>query len=160
MQASQIYVQVPYAVSGNLSTQVQLYYQGQAEAAAGVPVTTAAPGLYAGVVNQDGTFNSQLQPAARGSNITLFGTGEGLRNPASVTGQAAKSPAAPPALPVGLKINGVTATIVSATSALGQAGILQVVATVPAATLVPAGTVQAVLAVGNASAPPITIWLK
>jgi uncharacterized protein (TIGR03437 family) len=160
VQASQIYVQVPYTVSGNLSTQVQLYYQGQAEAAVGVPVTTAAPGLYAGVVNQDGSFNSQLQPAARGSNITMFGTGQGLTNPASVTGQAAKSPAAPPVLPVGMKINGVQATIVSAANALGQAGILQVVATIPSATIVPAGSVQAVLAVGTASAPPITIWLK
>lgn len=160
VQASQIFVQVPYTVSGNLSTQVQLFYQGQAVAEAGVPVTTAAPGLYSGVVNQDGTFNSQFSPAARGSTITIFATGEGLTTPSSVAGQAAQAPCPQPVLPVSLKIAGVAATVVSAAAAPGQAGILQVVATTPAATMVPAGSVAVVLTAGTVTSPPITIWLK
>ncbi len=160
VQASQIYVQVPYSVSGQLSTQVQLSYQGQAEAAVGVPVTTAAPGLYAGAVNADGSFNSQLSPALRGSTIILYSTGEGLTNPADVTGQAAEAPCPQPVLPVSLKIAGVAATVVSAASAPGEVGTLQITATMPAATLVPSGAVQAVLTVGTAASPPITIWLK
>lgn len=160
VQASQIFVQVPYTVSGNLSTQVQLFYQGQAVAEAGVPVATAAPGLYAGVVNQDGTFNSQFSPAPRGSTVTLFATGEGLTTPSSVAGQAAQAPCPQPVLPISLKIAGVSATVVSATAASGQAGILQVVATTPAATTAPAGSVAVVLTVGTVASPPITIWLK
>ena len=160
VQASQILVEVPYAVSGNQSTQVQLFYQGQAEAAAGVPVAAAAPGLYAGVVNQDGSFNSQLSPAARGSNVTLYATGEGMDTPANATGQAVKAPGALPVLPVSLKIGGVSATVVSATSAPGQAGILQIVATAPGASVAPAGAAQVVLTVGTVVSPPITVWLK
>jgi uncharacterized protein (TIGR03437 family) len=160
VQASQIYVQVPYAVSGNLTTQVQLYYLGLAEAAVGVPVTPSAPGLFGGVVNQDGSFNSQFSPAARGSTITLYGTGEGLTNPARVTGQAAKAPGPQPVLPVSLKIGGVAATAVSASSAPGQAGILQVIATTPGPSMAPAGAVSAVLTVGSAASPPLTVWLK
>jgi len=160
VQASQIYVQVPYAVSGNRSTQVQLFYQGQAVTTVGVPVTAAAPGLYAAVVNSDGTFNSEFSPAARGSAITLFGTGEGMTNPANVTGQASTGAGAQPVLPVALKISGVAAGIVSAASAPGETGILRVVATTPSATVAPAGAAQVVLTVGTASSPPITVWLK
>jgi trimeric autotransporter adhesin len=160
VQASQIYVQVPYAVSGNQTTQVQVSYQGQAVGAVGIPVTTAAPGIYSGVLNSDGTFNSQLSPTARGSTITLFATGAGVTNPASVTGQAAKSPGAPPALPVSLKIAGAAATVISGASAPGEAGILEVVATTPAATVAPAGAVPVVLTVGTAASLPVTVWLK
>jgi uncharacterized protein (TIGR03437 family) len=125
-----------------------------------VPVTSAAPGLFAGVVNQDGTFNSQFSPAARGSTITLYGTGEGLTNPANATGQAATAPYPQPVLPVSLKIAGVAATVVSAGNAPGQAGILQVVATTPSVSLAPAGGVAVVLTVGTVASPPITVWLK
>jgi len=160
VQASQIFVQVPYEVSGNQSTQIQLFYKGQVEAAAGVAVAVSAPGVYAGMVNADGSFNSQLQPAARGSNISLFATGAGVTNPTNVTGQATKGTGALPVLPVSLKIGGVAATLVSAVSAAGQTGVIQVVATIPAGSVVPAGPAQAVLTVGTAAAPPITIWLK
>ena len=160
VQANQINVQVPYAVSGNTSTLVQLYYQGQAGASAEIPVAKAAPGLFSGVLNQDGTFNSQLSPSSRGANIILYGTGEGMTNGANVAGQAAAAPCPQPAQAVSLKIGGVSATVVSAASAMGQAGVLQVVATLPSASIVPPGGAQTILTVGGVASAPLTVWLK
>jgi uncharacterized protein (TIGR03437 family) len=63
----------------------------------------AAPGLFAAnqqgngqgaIVNQDLSFNSASHPAAAGSVIELYGTGEGVLSPAGGTGRIA--PAAPP----------------------------------------------------------------
>jgi trimeric autotransporter adhesin len=160
VQANQINVQVPYSVSGNTSTQIQLYYQGQAGPGAEIPVAKAAPGLFANPVNQDGTFNSQIAPATRGATITFYGTGEGLTNGSNLAGQAAASPYPQPSQAVTLKVGGVTATVVSASSAPGEAGILQVVATLPAASVLTAGSAKAVLTVGGVASAPLTVWLK
>ena len=60
-------------------------------------VASARPGLFtlsqngvgfAVALNQDGTFNSPENPAARGSVITLFGTGQGPTNPIVAAGEA------------------------------------------------------------------------
>jgi len=160
-QSSQITVQAPYTVSGESATHVQLYYQGQAVAAADLPVTTAAPGLFAAAINQDGSFNSQFSPAARGSTVVFYATGEGMDSGsnANVAGRAASAPGPQPVLPVSLKIAGVAATVVSAAGAPGQAGVLQVIAQIPASSVAP-GSAAVTLTVGSATAPPIAIWLK
>ena len=60
-----------------------------------VPVVAAVPGLFslnqsgsgeAVAYNQDLTLNSASNPAAKGSVIVVYGTGEGQTNPPGVTG--------------------------------------------------------------------------
>ncbi len=103
VSATQASALIPYQVSGKTSTQLTVSYNGITSAATTLKVSAAAPGLFAAnqqgsgqgaIVNQDATFNSAANPAATGTYIALYGTGEGLLNPAGVTGQLA--PAAPP----------------------------------------------------------------
>lgn len=56
---------------------------------ASVPVATYAPGLFARVLNQDGTENSQASGAAKASTIRLYGTGQGPVSPFVAEGEAA-----------------------------------------------------------------------
>ena len=80
---------------------------------------------------QDGTINSPANPAARGSVITLFGTGEG------VTG-----------LPFSLAIGGYTASILYAGPAGNFPGMFQINAQVPSGYLA-AGNFPVVVRVGT-----------
>jgi uncharacterized protein (TIGR03437 family) len=59
-------------------------------AGATVPVATYAPGLFAKVLNQDGTTNAETSPAAKGSTIRLMGTGQGPVSPSLTDGEAAQ----------------------------------------------------------------------
>ena len=92
------------------------------------------PQLYASV-------NSAANPAARGSVIVLYGTGEGQTNPAGVDGRIAASVYPKPVLPVKVTIGRVDATAgilyVGAAPDL-VAGVFQLNVTVP--TGVPAGS--------------------
>jgi uncharacterized protein (TIGR03437 family) len=94
---------IPYEVAGKGSTQLTVSYKGAVSAPVMLSLLAAAPGLFAAnlqgagqgaILNQDLTFNSASNPAPAGTNIVLYGTGEGLLNPAGVTGQLA--PYAPP----------------------------------------------------------------
>ncbi|MGO9969255.1 MAG: hypothetical protein ACLPY2_18495 [Bryobacteraceae bacterium] len=57
-------------------------------------------------IAKDGTLNSASNPAARGDYVVMFATGEGQRNPGSVTGQPAP-PYDDPLRPVSVTIGGV-----------------------------------------------------
>jgi uncharacterized protein (TIGR03437 family) len=158
-QFGQINVQVPYSVAGNASTHVQALYQGTPSGSLDLAVVAAAPALFPVVVNPDGFPNSQTDPAALGSILTFYATGEGLTNGPNVSGQAAVAPYPSPLLPVTLTVAGFPAQILYAGSAPGAVGLLQVNARIPAG-FIPTGPVAAELAVGSAVAPDLTIWLK
>jgi uncharacterized protein (TIGR03437 family) len=113
----------------------------------------------AAVVNQDGTVNSAANPAARGSVISIYATGEGQTSPASVTGSVTKAPNATLAN-VSFNIGGVGAVVQYAGSAPGDvAGVSQVNAVVPAS--VSPGTQAVVLTVGGVgSQAGVTIAVK
>ena len=142
-QATQVNAVVPYEVAGKTSTQVQVVYGGQNSNALTVPVVAAAPGIFtlnesgsgaAVVLNQNGTLNSSGNPAAPGSVITLYATGEGQTSPAGIDGQLDPSPPPQPVQSVTATIGGVSATVESASGiAGGIAGLLQVKLQVPAA---------------------------
>jgi uncharacterized protein (TIGR03437 family) len=98
VSANQVAGLVPYAVAGKTSTQVVVQYNAQSSAPLSVPVVQAAPGIFSAnfsgtgeavAFNQDGTLNSAANPAAKGSVVVLFGTGEGQTNPAGVDGTVA-----------------------------------------------------------------------
>ncbi len=158
-QFGQLNVQVPYTVAGNATTHVQALYQGIPSGSLDLAVVSAAPALFPVVANPDGSPNSATDPAALGSILTFYATGEGLTNGSNVSGQAAVAPYPSPVLPVTLTVAGFPAQILYAGSAPGAVGLLQVNARVPAA-FIPTGALAAELAVGSAVAPDLTIWLK
>ncbi len=152
-------VAVPYAVSGVSTTSVRVEYGGVRSVAVAVPVRASAPGIFtvdqsgigqAAVLNQDTTTNSATNPAARGSVISIFATGEGQTDPAGADGVLAMSMLPKPLLPVSVMIGGRPAVVEYAGAAPGLvAGVMQVNARVPAE--ISPGSATLVLAVGEAS---------
>ncbi len=159
VSAGQINAVVPYAVAGRTSTQVMVYSQGQTSAPVSIPVAPSAPSLFAvdasgtgqgAILNENGSANSAVNPAARGSVITLFATGEGQTNPPGVDGKLATDPLPQPVLPVEVLIGNVAAEIQYKGAAPGEvAGVLQINARVP--TSIQPGNQPIVLTVGQAS---------
>jgi uncharacterized protein (TIGR03437 family) len=113
-------------------------------------------------LNQDGvTVNSASTPAARGSSISIFATGEGQTTPAGVDGALATGAALPkPKLPVQVWIDGQVAPLQYAGAAPGNvAGLLQVNVQIPAG--INTGDVPIVIQVGDVqSQPGMTISVK
>ena len=168
--ASQTSVLVPYEIAGSATANVQVVYKNQPTANFSVPVASSAPGLFtlnetgtgpAVAINSDGTVNGSTNPAARGSAILLFATGEGLVNPpaqdgAVITGQFFHEPV----LPVTLSIGGQTAQVLYALSAPNDiAGVLEIEAIVPAGAAT--GAVPVTLMVGTVNSQSgVTLNLK
>ncbi len=69
---------VPFGVAGKAGVTLELSYQGRGTGAFTMPVQSASPALFTGVLNQDATLNSQANPAPRGSILVCYGTGFGL----------------------------------------------------------------------------------
>jgi uncharacterized protein (TIGR03437 family) len=158
-QAGQINAQVPYSVAGAASTHVEVLYQNRSAGTIDLSVAPAVPSLFPAIVNQDTSINSQTSPAARGTVVTLYATGEGLTNGSNIAGQPAVAPYGSPAAPVTVSIGGVTAQLLYAGRAPGFIGLMQVNAVVPGG-FVPTGPAVLTLSVGSALAPLTTIWLQ
>jgi uncharacterized protein (TIGR03437 family) len=135
-------VQVPDRVAGLSKTRVELMSQGIPAGTLELAVADAAPGLFPVVLNPDISLNSKLTPAPRGLLVVLYATGTG-------TGKTAAS----------LTIGGTAADILSASPAGTLPGTLQIFARIPAG-LPNTGAVAAILKVGTAVSPPLTIWVK
>lgn len=139
--ANQVAAVVPFGVASSVS-QVQVRYQGQASAPFPMPLAPTTPGLFSAdssgsgqalAVNQDGTLNSQDNPAVAGSVMVLYATGGGLTSPAVADGSVTGSTDLPqPVLPVAVKIAGQPASVLYAGGAPGVvAGVLQLNVAVP-----------------------------
>jgi trimeric autotransporter adhesin len=159
---SQINAVVPYAVSGNAATQMQILFQGKSVGTLSLPVVPAVPAIFTldstgvgpgAILNQDMTVNSTNNPAARGSVISIFATGAGQTNPPGVDGQTTGSVLAQPLLAVGVQIGGLTSNVLYAGAAPGLiSGVLQVNAVVPDE--VTAGpSVPVLITIGSAASP-------
>jgi uncharacterized protein (TIGR03437 family) len=144
--ASQINAVVPYEIAGALGPSVVVEFQEQSSKAYALTLTPTAPGLFTlnasgtgpgAFLNQDYSTNSPRNPAAKGSYVTLYLTGEGQTAPDGVTGAVTvESPTPPltpqPLLPVTVLINGQAAP----TAFFGEApgivsGVLQINVQVP-----------------------------
>jgi uncharacterized protein (TIGR03437 family) len=100
------------------------------------------------VINEDGTLNRPDHPAARGSVVIFWATGEGLTTPAGVDGRVAVPPLAKPQLPVSVRIGGKVAEVQYAGNAPGfVAGAMQVNVRVPEDA--PTGNVSLYFVVGE-----------
>jgi uncharacterized protein (TIGR03437 family) len=149
---------VPYAVNGKSAVDVQVSNQGVLSNAVRMPVQAALPALFTAnasgtgqvaAFNQDGSLNSAANPAARGSIVVLFATGEGQTAPAGVDGKLALDTYPKPVLSVKVSIGGADAGVVYAGAAPTLvAGVMQVNVRVPDS-VTPGNAVPVVVTVGT-----------
>jgi uncharacterized protein (TIGR03118 family) len=155
--ASQVAVLVPYELGGFFSANLVIKYRGQT-AQMTVPVTYSQPGIFtldfsgsgqAVAINADGSLNSAKNPAAAGTVVTLYATGEGPTYPPGEDGVVNDRVIRTPQLQVSLTIGGQTARVLYAGTAFGSVqGVMQVEALIPGGVT---GTVPVELTVGAAS---------
>lgn len=166
---TQINAIIPFGVSGT-STQIQIVYQGQTVASTTEAVEAASPAVFSmnsngggqgAILNQDGSVNSQSNPAAPGSVVSIYATGAGLTTPASSDGTVTAAPYPQPNLPVSVTVYGLPAQVRYAGAAPGLvAGVLQINAVVPAGAY-PAAFDQVVVTIGDYISPTaITLSVK
>ncbi|MBZ5610477.1 MAG: hypothetical protein LAP38_19625 [Acidobacteriia bacterium] len=142
---TQINAIVPYEMGSFSTATVVVQFSGSTSANFQVQIVPTAPAIFSlsqggsgqgAILNQDFSVNGDAKPAAKGSIVQIFATGEGSLVPAGATGciTGAVPPfAAPVAKPVTVTIGGQSADI----SYAGEAptlvcGALQVNAKVPA----------------------------
>jgi uncharacterized protein (TIGR03437 family) len=155
----QIAVMAPYGIAGKTTTQVQVVNRGVGSGAVQMAVARSAPGIFtadasgkgqSAMTNSDGSYNSTSNPAAPGSWVTFYITGEGLTDPPGSDGSVAAS-TANVQLPVTVRIAGRTAQVLYAGSAPGNVnGFSQVNAAIPP-DLEYGGNLPLVIQIGNAS---------
>lgn len=157
---NQINAVVPYGISGKSSTQFQLTVKDQVAMEFPLSIVEATPGIFTldssgigpgAILDQDLTVNSPLNPAGKGSVITLLAHGAGQTSPPGTDGQISAGILPMPVLPVSVQIGGFDAKVQYAGAAPGMiAGALQVNCIVPLDA--PSGySVPIVLTVGHAS---------
>jgi uncharacterized protein (TIGR03437 family) len=156
----QVNVMVPYGIAGRATTMVQVVYLGVSSSGITYNVTSTSPGIYTlnqagtgqgAILNQNLSGNSSSNPAAKGSVIAIYMTGEGVTAPPSSTGQLAPSDGSGlnhPVQTVTAMVGGVPATVQYAGSAPGLVyGVMQVNVLIPAA--VSSGPQPLVVTVGT-----------
>lgn len=115
--ALQVNAVVPYAVAGHSTTTVQVEYLGAVSAPVSLPVAAVAPGLFTvntrgngpgAILNaKDNSVNSATNPVVRGDWVSIYGTGAGATDPASVDGLLATPPYPLVKAPVSVTIGGI-----------------------------------------------------
>lgn len=139
--ASQINALAPASLTPGSTTQIAISVDGATAETLATQVVPAAPAIFtvsggvgqAAAINQDGTVNSASNPAARGSVIVLYATGQGQDLSA-----------------VSVTIDGYAAGVLYAGPAPGYQGLMQINAQIPAGFL-PPGIQPVLLTIGNAS---------
>jgi uncharacterized protein (TIGR03437 family) len=140
----QVNVMVPYGIAGRATTTVQVVYLGVSSSGLVYNVTATSPGVYTlnqagagqgAILNQNLSGNNSSNPAAKGSVVAIYMTGEGVTSPASTTGQLAPTDGSGlnhPVLGVTATVGGVPAQVQYAGSAPGLVyGVMQVNVLIP-----------------------------
>ena len=174
VSSTQINAVVPYEIEGLLSPFVQVAYQGKPSNSYPLTPSSTAPALFtsngsgvgpAAALNQDGSYNLPNNPAAKGSYVSLYLTGEGQTAPPGVTGkvttESAIAPLTPqPILPVTVLINGQPAYVAFYGEAPGLvSGVMQLNVQIPA-NLPPGNLPILVLVGGSSSQNNVTVSVK
>jgi trimeric autotransporter adhesin len=139
--AQQINALAPATLVPGIPTAIVVASNGATVASGSSSVVGASPGIFtlaggtgqAAALDQDGSLNSASNPAARGSVVTFFATGQGA-------GVSA----------VSLTIGDYPATLYYAGPAPGFVGLMQINAQVPSG-FAPAGVLNVVMTVGSAT---------
>jgi uncharacterized protein (TIGR03437 family) len=157
----QINAIVPYQVAGQTSVPVVVTNNGTASAAFTVPVTATTPAIFSlgengsgqgAILNSDLSVNGTANPAAPGSYIAIYATGEGQLVPAGTTGCITGA-----TLPLPVPVGNVSVTIGGQTASLAYAGeapdlvcgVMQINAAIPST--VGAGAQPVALTIGTAT---------
>lgn len=158
--AGQVSAIVPYAIAGRTRTQVVMEYQGKRSAAFPADVAATAPALLTqsaagsgpgSIVNEDGTINGIVNPAARGSIIQIYATGGGLTDPAVEDGKLVTEPLPQIVAPVQVFIGGAQAELLyKGETPTAVAGLDVYIVRVPAAAP-PGDFVSVLIRVGGRS---------
>ena len=166
VQDKQINAQVPYIIAGRPETEVTVMIGGVVKNRKRVPVKEAVPGLLtlSGgtgpilAVNEDGNSNGASNPAARGSVVVLYATGDGQLGPDAIDGKpygAAKTPYS-----VSVDFGGYSGELLYAGRAPGFVGLMQINVRIPSQ-FVPSGAVPILLTVrGETSQAGATISIR
>jgi uncharacterized protein (TIGR03437 family) len=160
VSSTQINAIVPYEAGTSGSPSLQVISAGVPSSVWNIPLTAASPAIFSiasngsgqgAVLNQDNSVNGPSNPAARGTLVQIYATGEGLTSPPGVTGSVTGSNTKSPVLPVNVAIGGVSAPVQYEGSAPDAvAGLFQVNAVVPAG-VAPGAAVPVTLTVGGAT---------
>jgi uncharacterized protein (TIGR03437 family) len=148
LSATQINALAPVGLAVNSTATLSIVVDGATIAGSAVPVAAAAPGIFtvpgglgqAAANNQDGSLNSASNPAARGSVVSLYATGQG----SSATSAT-------------LTIAGYTAPLLYAGPAPGFPGLMQINAQIPSGFLPPGIQAVVLSLAGVASQAGVTI---
>ena len=158
----QINAIVPYEVAGLTSVPVVVENNGTPSAAFTVPVTAVTPAIFSltdegsgqgAILNSDTSVNGSGNPAAPGSIISIYATGEGVLVPAGTTGciSGGTLPIPKPVEAVSVTIGGQPATSIEYAGEAPDSvcGLLQINATLPSS--LAAGAQPVVLTIGSSS---------
>lgn len=166
--ANQVAVVAPFALVGRASTRVTVELSGQPSAVLQVPVRTAKPSIFTqdasgngpgSILNQDFSLNTAQNPADRGSIVSLYMTGLGQTNPASVDGQVVSTIANLVNAPT-VTINGVAAEVVYAGNAPGLVpGVAQLNVRVPNGAVSGTNVIR-VTSAGTTSTGSVTLFVR
>lgn len=170
--SGQINAIVPYEVGGHRFAHVVVQSAGATTGETVLEVDDSDPAIFAAaggtgqgaILNQDGTVNGSSSPAAPGSIIVIYATGEGILNPAVATASVTPSTGTSfpkPVLPVTVTIAGQPAPIAYAGEAPGFAsGVFQLDVTIPAG--IGSGPQPVVVTVGhsNNAAQNVTVAVQ
>ena len=175
--ATQISAVVPYEMAPVASPGVWIKSAGQTSSAFQVTSAATAPGLFTqnsqgfgpgSILNQDGiTLNGPDSPAAKGSIVTVYMTGEGQTNPPGVTGAITAATLPPPQVtpapvqPIQVTIGGQPAPNVTyaGEAPFFAAGLMQLNVQVPSTA--PSGALPIVVSIGgNPSQNGVTVSVQ
>ncbi|MGA2211919.1 MAG: protease pro-enzyme activation domain-containing protein [Bryobacteraceae bacterium] len=170
---TQINAIAPYEIASSIGqyASVQVYDNNISSGAFNVKVVAAAPAIFplgngqGAILNQNYTVNGPGNPAARGSLISIYGTGQGQTNPAGVDGQInGSSPASLP-VPVGnvsVTIGGVkvpaSKILFAGDAPYSVDGFFQVDVIIPSS--VGSGNQPVVLSIGGAAGAPANVAIQ
>jgi len=170
--ATQTSVMVPYGVAGRATTNIRIVYKGVQSDPITYSVVQSMPAIYTAnsggfgqgaILNQDYSYNGASIPAAKGSVVSVYMTGEGVTSPASVDGAIAPingSGLFQPTQKVTATVGGVPATVEYYGSAPGIVyGVMQVNVRIPDGA--PSGNATLVINVGSTSSQAnVTVAVK
>ena len=160
--ATQLSAVVPYEIPSAYPS-VRVEYAGETSNTDQVTLGVTAPGLFAqnasgsgpgAILNQDNSLNGPARPAAQGSIVQVFMTGEGQTTPQGVTGALTTVTLPPPQVTpaplaaIQILINGQPALYTYAGEAPGMvAGVMQLNVQIPA--YAPSGPLSIQVSIGG-----------
>jgi uncharacterized protein (TIGR03437 family) len=173
--STQVSAVVPYEIAPIASPSVWIRYVGQTSNAYQLISATTAPGLFTqnasgsgpgAILNQDFSLNGPGNPAAKGSIVMVFLTGEGQTSPQGVTGKITTPTLPPPQvtpaplLSIGVLVNGQPALYTYAGEAPGlAAGLMQLNVQIPSNA--PSGNLPITVSIGsNISQSNVTVSVR